>query len=96
MIGTDGLFTGFRDIVGLLAPLAVVVGSLQPSTGTDLGMVYLTFLEYNVIVARKQRGIGPVTEEATSLEHHVFAAIIGNQLIFAVTEEVTLIELHTI
>ena len=59
-------------------------------------MVYLTFLEYDVVIAHKQRRIGPVTKEATALEQHIFAATIGDKLIFAVTEEVALIELHAI
>ena len=94
MIGTDWGLAGLGDIVGLITPLTVIVGSLQPPTGTDLGMVDLTFLEFDVQIAHKQRGIGPVAEETTSLEHHILTTMIGNELVFAVAKEVALIKHH--
>ena len=46
-------------------------------------MVNLTFLEHDVLIAHKQRRIGPVTEHTTFLERHILTPMIGNEFVFA-------------
>ena len=58
-------------------------------------MVDLTAEECDVLITCEQGGISPVGKETASRERCVLTAPIRNQLIFAVTEEITIFEGHS-
>ena len=51
---------------------------------TEIRMINLASDQCHVLIAHKQRRVCPVAEDATFLEHHMLAAMIGDELVFAV------------
>ena len=57
-------------------------------------MIDLTANQREVIIAHKQRGIGPVGKETTTIELDILTATDGDKLELTFVEEVTLEEFH--
>ena len=66
----------------------------DPGLCTDNRMIDLAADKRKILVTHKQRGIVPVAEETAIGKCRELTAFIGNEVVFAITEKVAIIENH--